>query len=43
VAAAQLRQGNGALGQAFEHQRIERTALGQVLRRINAVARVAGA
>jgi hypothetical protein len=38
-----LRQGNRALGQAFEHQRVERTALGQVLRRIDAVAGVAGA
>jgi hypothetical protein len=30
-AAPQLRQGDGALGQAFEHQGVELPALGQVL------------
>jgi hypothetical protein len=43
VAVAQLRQCNGALGQAFKHQRVQRAAFGQVLRGIDAVARVAGA
>ena len=40
---AQLRQRDRALGQALEHQRIESAALGQVLRRIDPVAGVAGA
>ena len=43
LAATQLRQRDGALGQALEHQHVERAALGQVPGRIDAVARVAGA
>ena len=39
---AQLRQGDRAFGQAFENQRIEFAALGQVLRGIDAVAGIAG-
>ena len=43
AAAPQLGQGNRALGQAFEHQRIQSAALGQVLRGVDAVAGIAGA
>lgn len=41
--AAQLRQRDGALGQAFEDQGIEPAALGQGLCRVDAVAGIAGA
>ena len=41
--AAQLRQRDGALGQALEHQRVQPAPLGQGLRGVDAVTRVAGA
>ena len=43
AAAAQLSQRDGAFGQAFKHQRVELAALGQVLRRVDAVASVTSA
>ena len=40
--AAQLRQRDGALGQALEHQRVQPTPLGQGLRGVDPVAGIAG-
>ena len=39
----QLRQRNRAFGQAFEHQRIQLAALGQIPRRVDPVAGITGA
>ena len=42
-AAAQLGQGDGAFGQAFEYQRVELAPFGQILGRVDAVTGITGA